>query len=347
MGIETAIIGSAILGAAGSAYGAKKSSDAAKTAAAAQTDAAEKQVDLSREIYYDQRGLQQPYYQAGLQGMYGDSGLMNLLGHTTPGGTTQAPANQNVFASGSYGAGQVSQPQSGPDWGAYLQANPDVAKWATASASQPHFTKGAGRAADYNGDGTLSPEEMGRYHYQQYGQSEGREVVDHQPQNVFTQPQTQQPVETPQKTTVTDQSGTDTGLGPMTETLRQTPGYQFLQDEATKSLENSFASRGKLMSGAAMSALQDRSMGVADQTYGQAVDRQFQLANLGMGAGAQIQSAGNVFANNANTAYGNMGTAAANSAYGRASAWNSGMQGVYDSAMGGLGAYGSYKGWGT
>ena len=105
MGIETAIIGSAILGAAGSAYGAKKSSDAAKTAAAAQTDAAEKQVDLSREIYYDQRGLQQPYYQAGLQGMYGDSGLMNLLGHTTPGGTTQAPANQNVFASGSYGAG--------------------------------------------------------------------------------------------------------------------------------------------------------------------------------------------------------------------------------------------------
>jgi|TARA_R100000544_G_scaffold34719_3_gene21613 hypothetical protein len=334
MGIETAIIGSAILGAAGSAYGAKKSSDAAKTAAAAQTDAAEKQVDLSREIYYDQRGLQQPYYQAGLQGMYGDSGLMNLLGHTTPGGTTQAPANQNVFASGSYGTGQISQPQSGPDWGAYLQANPDVAQY---------YQNNPKSLQQFGGDINKAAE----YHYNTFGRSEGRELPQYETQNVFSQPQTQQAVETPQKTTVTDQSGTDSGLGSMTETLRQTPGYQFMQDEATKSLENSFASRGKLLSGAAMSALQDRSMGLADQTYQQSVNNNFNLANIGMGSAAQMQSAGNVFANSANTAYGNMGTAAANSAYGQASAWNSGMQGVYDSAMGGLGAYGSYKGWGT
>ena len=334
MGIEPAIIGSAILGAAGSAYGAKKSSDAAKTAAAAQTDAAEKQVDLSREIYYDQRGLQQPYYQAGLQGMYGDSGLMNLLGHTTPGGTTQAPANQNVFASGSYGTGQISQPQSGPDWGAYLQANPDVAQY---------YQNNPKSLQQFGGDINKAAE----YHYNTFGRSEGRELPQYETQNVFSQPQTQQAVETPQKTTVTDQSGTDSGLGSMTETLRQTPGYQFMQDEATKSLENSFASRGKLLSGAAMSALQDRSMGLADQTYQQSVNNNFNLANIGMGSAAQMQSAGNVFANSANTAYGNMGTAAANSAYGQASAWNSGMQGVYDSAMGGLGAYGSYKGWGT
>ena len=334
MGIETAIIGSAILGAAGSAYGAKKSSDAAKTAAAAQTDAAEKQVDLSREIYYDQRGLQQPYYQADLQGMYGDSGLMNLLGHTTPGGTTQAPANQNVFASGSYGTGQISQPQSGPDWGAYLQANPDVAQY---------YQNNPKSLQQFGGDINKAAE----YHYNTFGRSEGRELPQYETQNVFSQPQTQQAVETPQKTTVTDQSGTDSGLGSMTETLRQTPGYQFMQDEATKSLENSFASRGKLLSGAAMSALQDRSMGLADQTYQQSVNNNFNLANIGMGSAAQMQSAGNVFANSANTAYGNMGTAAANSAYGQASAWNSGMQGVYDSAMGGLGAYGSYKGWGT
>mgnify|MGYP004445218309 CR=1 FL=1 len=339
MGIDpvTAIIGSSVIGGIGSVVGASKASKAAKQAAAAQSDAAQKQVDLSREIYYDQRGLQQPYYQAGLQGMYGDSGLMNLLGHTTPGGTTQAPANQNVFASGSYGTGQISQPQSGPDWGAYLQANPDVAQY---------YQNNPKSLQQFGGDINKAAE----YHYNTFGRSEGRELPQYETQNVFSQPQTQQTqqaVETPQKTTVTDQSGTDSGLGSMTETLRQTPGYQFLQDEATKSLENSFASRGKLMSGAAMSALQDRSMGLADQTYGQAVDRQFQLANIGMGAGAKIQSAGNVFANSANTAYGNMGTAAANSAYGQANAWNSGMQGVYDSAMGGLGAYGSYKGWGT
>lgn len=340
MGIETAIIGSAILGAAGSAYGAKKSSDAAKTAAQAQTDAAEKQVDLSREIYYDQRGLQQPYYQAGLQGMYGNAGLMNLLGHTTPGastGQTQTQTPGNVFASGSYGTTHISQPQSGNNWDAYLQANPDVMQaWASASQT-PHLKN----------MGITTPQQWAEYHYNTAGKAEGRQIEQYQPTNVFSQPQTTQPVETPQKTTVTDQSEPANDVGPMTETLRQTPGYQFLQDEAARSVENSFASRGKLLSGAAMTALQDRAMGLADQTYQQSVNNNFQLANLGMGSAAQIQSAGNVFANNANTAYGNMGNAAANSAINQANAWNAGAQGVYDSAMGGLGAYGSYKGWGT
>lgn len=363
MGIETAIIGSALLGAGASVVGGSKAASAAKSATAAQSDAAQKQVDLSREIYYDQRGLQQPYYQAGLQGMYGNNGLMNLLGFTTPTGQTASvqPANQNQpvnafnpsqYASGSYGVGQIGEPQTGPNWQQYLQDNPDVAQWAITAARQPHFTKGAGRAADYNGDGTLSPEEMGRYHYQQYGQGEGRQVVDYQPQNAFA-------ASTPaQATQSTGQVGTaqpvDTGTpadpteGPMTQTLRQTPGYQFMQDEAKRNLENSFASRGKLLSGSAMRALNAQSLGLADQTYQQALNNQFNIANLGMGAAAQMQGAGNAYAANAGNAFANMGNAAANGAYGQANAWNAGAQGVYGAAMGGLGMYGAYKnGWGS
>ena len=79
-GPTTAIVGSAILGAGTSLMGASKQSKAAKQATQAQTQAAQQQQNLSREIYYDQRGLFQPYYQAGLQGLYGQGGVMDLMG---------------------------------------------------------------------------------------------------------------------------------------------------------------------------------------------------------------------------------------------------------------------------
>lgn len=62
-----------------------------------------------------------------------------------------------------------------PDYDAYLQSNPDVAQWATTAMRAPHFAKGAGKtAADYDGDGVLSPTEMARHHFESSGQSEGR-----------------------------------------------------------------------------------------------------------------------------------------------------------------------------
>lgn len=375
MGIETAIIGSAVLGAGASLLGANKASKAADKAADAQSQAAQQQVDLSREIYYDQRGLQQPFYQAGLQGLYGSSGIMNLLGMGTAqaqGPTAGAPqpgTTPNAFAqyaSGTYGQAPIGQvaPQSGPNWQGYLDANPDVAQWAVTASSQPHFTKGAGKAADTNRDGNLTPQEMAAYHYQQYGQGEGRQLPQFQPQQA-SQPSaggsgvpntvgvgggavqqggSSQPMVQAGPTSATPAQPTE---GPMTQTLRQTPGYMFMQDEGKRQLENSFASRGKLLSGSAMKALQDRSMGLADQTYQQSVNNAFNLTNIGMGSAAQIQGAGNNYGAMAGNAFANMGNAAANRAYGKADAWNAGAQGLYNSAMGGLGAYGSYRGWGN
>jgi len=353
MGIETAIVGSAILGAGTSLLGANKASKAAKTAAQAQSDAAQKQVDLSREIYYDQKNLQSPYYQAGLQGLYGSNGLMNLMGMGQPTQSQQTGPN-NVFSqysSGTYGSTPTGQAAAtGPDFATYVNSSTGL-KGAYQGLRPQDIKYIANQGYDANGDGQISDAEYGKFHYTTMGKSEGRELPQYQPQNVFAQGTGQQGTGqqgTAQPANVTDQSQTTptSDVGPMTETLRQTPGYQFLQDEATRSVENSFASRGKWMSGAAMTALQDRAMGLADNTYQSAVANNMNLANIGRGAATQIQSAGTNFGNAAGNAFYNQGQAAANRAYGQANAFNQGLQGVADSAMGGLGMYGAMRGWG-
>jgi len=359
--IASAIAGSAAVGAGAAIYGASKQSAAAKKAAAAQSKSADQSLALQKEIYYDQRGLQQPYYQAGLQGLYGQSGVMDLLGHSTGGGGAMGgqpnalAGGQPNYASGTYGQAQIGQaaPQSGNNWQGYLDANPDVMNAYASTVNQPHYTKGAGKAADTNRDGTISPTEFGAYHYQQYGQGEGRQLPQYQQQaNALAQTtgQVGPAVQVGQDgASQQGPSGTpalETGEGPMTQSLRQTPGYRFMQDEGKRQIENSFASRGKLLSGAAMDALNTRTLGIADQTYQQSVNNNFSLANLGVGAAAGMQNAGNSYANGASNALMNSGNAQANGYMGQANAWNQGAQGVGNALMGGIGMYGGFKGWG-
>lgn len=80
------------------------------------------------------------------------------------GGSGQVQSGQGLFASlGTPGL---------PDYGAYLQQNPDVAN---AIRTQGHFSKGPAKtAADYDGNGTVSDVEAARYHYQTFGEGEGR-----------------------------------------------------------------------------------------------------------------------------------------------------------------------------
>lgn len=162
---------------------------------------------------------------------------------------------------------------------------------------------------------------------------------------------TSQPYGTPQIAATSGGTGTggaatgyNTGMSP-TDVLRSTPGYQFKMDEATRGLENSFAARGNLLSGASMNALQERLFGIADQTYQQTLNNQFNMANLGMGAAAQMQGAGSAYAANAGNAYQNIGNANANQYYGKANALNAGIQGINDSIATGIGVYGGGQGW--
>lgn len=74
--------------------------------------------------------------------------------------------------------------------------------------------------------------------------------------------------------------------------FRQTPGYQFLLNEGRRGVEGSYAGQGVLQSGAAAKALQARAMGIANQTYGDYMDRLIGQQNAGMGAGQLISGAG-------------------------------------------------------
>lgn len=65
MGIETAIIGSALIGGASSIMGANAQADAASSAAAAQVQANRENIDFQKWLYQDQKNMSKPWYQAG------------------------------------------------------------------------------------------------------------------------------------------------------------------------------------------------------------------------------------------------------------------------------------------
>jgi hypothetical protein len=347
MAISTtaAIIGSAVLGAGMSVAGSRSQSRAAREAQDAQTQAANQQLALQQQVYNDSRSLQQPYYQAGMRGMFGAGGVMDLMGMGSVGGgaAQQAVPSQNAFAqytSGTYGAQPMGQ-QGGFNGQAYLDANPDVAQAAAQALRTPHLRN----------RGITTPQQYAEYHYNTHGRSEGRQTGQPDPQTQPMQPnQPMQPMDEQVKPEINGgvRSISPDGqpVDPRTQSLRNTPGYQFQLDEARRGVENSFASRGKLLSGAAMTALSDRSQGLADNTYQQTLQNAFNVANYGQNAAANMGAAGQNYATGAGNAFGNIGNAAAQGAYGRADAFNAGAQGVSNAVSGGLGMYGSYRGWG-
>ena len=73
--------------------------------------------------------------------------------------------------------------------------------------------------------------------------------------------------------------------------FRETPGYQYRVDEGRSAIEGSAAARGGLFSGATLEALQRDRMGVADQTYGQHMDRLGNSERMGLTASGSIASA--------------------------------------------------------
>jgi len=346
MAISTtaAIIGSAVLGAGMSMAGASAQSRAARSAQTAQTDAANQQLALQQQVYQDSRGLQQPYYQAGMQGMFGAGGVMDLMGMGSVGGgaAQQAVPSQNAFAqyaSGSYGAQPMGGSMGGGSpWDGYLQANPDILEHYQTLTPQ--------QRRQYP-----TPQAFAEYHYNTIGRIEGRQMGQPDPQTQPTQPtQPMQPLGEQAKPEINGgvRSVSPDGqpVDPRTQSLRNTPGYQFQLDEARRGVENSFASRGKLLSGGALAALSDRQQGLADNTYQTALQNAFNVANYGQNAAANMGAAGQNYATGAGNAFGNIGNAAAQGAYGRADAFNAGAQGVSNAVSGGLGMYGSYRGWG-
>lgn len=74
--------------------------------------------------------------------------------------------------------------------------------------------------------------------------------------------------------------------------FRSSPGYTFALDEGIRATEGSAAARGGLLSGGAIKAVQDRGMGLADQTSGSYLDRFLGLANMGQASAAGTANLG-------------------------------------------------------
>jgi len=80
--------------------------------------------------------------------------------------------------------------------------------------------------------------------------------------------------------------------------FNETPGYEFMRDEATRAVDGSAAARGGLFSGATLAELNRVGTGLADQEYDQYVNRLEGTRGMGMSAAGSIADAwGNYGAN--------------------------------------------------
>jgi hypothetical protein len=78
--VATAVVGSSVIGGAGSYFGAKEQASAARAAAGASADAARYQADVQKEMYDQTRADQTPWREAG------QNALTQLTAGTAPGG---------------------------------------------------------------------------------------------------------------------------------------------------------------------------------------------------------------------------------------------------------------------
>lgn len=87
------------------------------------------------------------------------------------------------------------------------------------------------------------------------------------------------------------QAGLDAYAANLSGDFRNTPGYQFAQSEGMRGVMANQAANRMVNSGATLRALQDRGMGVADQTYGNYMNRLAALSGIGQSAVGQGQQA--------------------------------------------------------
>ena len=138
--LPAAIIGSSLLGAAGSAVGGNAAADAQKKAA----DRANAQA-LEAQRRAEQ--LNEPWRQSGMAALNQQNALLGIGG-------------------GASGGGQYAQQPGSSNWSGYLEANPDVAAAYQQAVQSPHLRN----------MGITSMDDWARYHYETVGRNEGRQL---------------------------------------------------------------------------------------------------------------------------------------------------------------------------
>lgn len=283
-----ATVGASLLGSSAAKDAAKTQSDAAQQAAAAQL-----------QMFNTIRGDLAPYRQFG-------GGALPLLGGLLGYGSYPGASGQMGYAGVPGTAGTPAQ--SGPDWSAYLTANPDVKAeydrllptidWNSPWAKQHGFTRDGG------------PEQFAQYHYDTFGKGEGRALPT---LNIPGTPGT------PGSAGVQPAS--------MQAYLESLPGYQFVRDQGMQGVTNQMAAKGLGgTSGAFGKGLARFVTGLANTTYGDQINRLMSAATMGQNAAVQTGSAGLNATSNAGSAL--LGGAAAQAA-GRIGSANQLAGGLY------------------
>lgn len=268
------------------ALGASASKKAAKKAAAAQQAAAESNNALQTQIYNMNTGNLSPFMTRGNAAGDAYNALLGLGGSARP---------------------QQASTMSAPDYAAYVQSNPDImAEW-----------QGGRTGMDMAG--------YGQYHWNNYGQNEGRALG--QP-NALSSVQTTQP------------SAQDAF-----QTYQNSTGYQFRLNQGMNALASNYRARGVSQSGAADKALLKYGQDYGSNEFGNYLGQLSNQQAVGLSAanalaGVGTNYAGMVGANNQNAA-----DATANAAIAKANA-NNGLYAGVANAFGNLAgqAFGSsYK----
>jgi len=86
----------------------------------------------------------------------------------------------------------------------------------------------------------------------------------------------------PAQGTFTGQNNIQPATNPMEFFLRGVPGYEFAFGQGQRAVQSSAAARGTLLTGGTLKALARYGTGVADQLYGNTVNRYLSLADLGL-----------------------------------------------------------------
>jgi hypothetical protein len=121
--------------------------------------------------------------------------------------------------------------------------------------------------------------------------------------------------------------------------FEQDPGYAFRMEEGLKALDRTAASRGGMLSGAALRGATRYGQGLASEEYQNAYNRYNtnranilnplqSLAGQGQTTANTLGTAGQNYATNAGNAYMNAGNAAASGYVGSANAWNNALGGA-------------------
>lgn len=278
-----------VIPALASLAGGALAGEGGKQAANAQNKAAQDQLNLYKRMYEDQRSLAKPGYMTG-------GAATNLLA------AQYGIGPQNYAAA--YGAGGTG---ADDQWSAYLSSNPDVAsEWSRLS------TQGKNPFS--------TPQEYAQYHYQTFGQKEGRQL-----------PQVNQPTDPNMPNGgVSQGGGTSNPLNAFWDSPQgQIATKGFLGVDAP-GVAGAFGAGGKSVSGAATKALYDRGQARASGAYNNYLTG---LGNLaGMGGSNQLTTIGNNYATNAGNAIGNAGNAKANALSSAYQGWGQGISGAVGAA---------------